>query len=145
MLDSKLIKSDPDLVAQKLKQRGLSAAFDEFLNMDTVRRRLLVEVEEKKSFRNRTSQEIGKMKKVGQEPIELMNKVKEIGQEIKEIDDQLLSLEQKMKDILLTLPNLPHDSAPIGGGETDNVEVRRWGDLPEFDFAPLPHWDIGTG
>ncbi|NLV15626.1 MAG: serine--tRNA ligase [Syntrophomonadaceae bacterium] len=145
MLDSKLIKSNPELVAEKLKQRGLSTAFDEFLNMDTVRRRLLVEVEERKSFRNRTSQEIGKMKKAGQEPIELMTKVKEVGHEIKEMDEQLISLEQKMGDMLLTLPNLPHDSVPVGESEADNVEMRRWGTIPEFNFEPLPHWDIGTG
>jgi seryl-tRNA synthetase len=144
MLDSKLIRANPEMVAHKLGLKGSKAGLDEFLNMDEVRRRLLVDVEEKKNYRNRTSQEIGKLKKAGKEPTELMAKVKEIGQEIKDIDDKLKALEEKIESVLLTLPNLPHDSVPIGSGEEDNVEVRKWGKPRDFDFAPLPHWDLGT-
>jgi len=144
MLDSKLIRANPELVAEKLAIKGSRTGLDEFLNMDEVRRRLLVEVEEKKSFRNRASQEIGQLKKAGQEPLELMNRVKEIGQEIKELDDRIKALEEKIEDSLLTLPNLPHDSVPVGSSEEDNVEVRRWGEPKNFGFDPLPHWEIGT-
>ncbi len=144
MLDSKLIRANPEMVAQKLGLKGSTAGLDDFLNMDEVRRRLLVDVEEKKSYRNRTSQEIGKLKKAGQEPAELMARVKEIGQEIKDIDDKLKALEEKIEGVLLTLPNLPHESVPVGSGEGDNVEVRRWGEPRAFDFTPLPHWDLGT-
>ena len=144
MLDPKLIRANPEIVAQKLTLKGSRTGLDEFLNMDEVRRRLLVDVEEKKNFRNRTSQEIGRLKKAGKEPAELMAQVKEIGQEIKDLDDNLKALEEKIEGVLLTLPNLPHDSVPVGSGEEDNVEVRRWGEPKHFDFSPLPHWDLGT-
>lgn len=144
MLDPKLIRANPEMIAQKLALKGSSTGLDEFLNMDEVRRRLLANVEEKKSFRNRTSQEIGKLKKAGKAPAHLMARVKEIGQEIKEIDDQLKALEEKIEAALLALPNLPHESVPVGAGEEDNVEVRRWGEPREFEFSPLPHWDLGT-
>lgn len=144
MLDPKLIRANPEMVAQKLAFKGSLTGLDEFLNMDEVRRRLLANVEEKKSFRNRTSQEIGKLKKAGKEPADLMARVKEIGQEIKEIDDQLKALEEKIEAALLVMPNLPHESVPVGAGEEDNVEMRRWGEPREFEFTPLPHWDLGT-
>lgn len=145
MLDSKLIRANPELVAQKLALKGSRTGLDEFLNMDEVRRRLLVEVEEKKSFRNRASQEIGQLKRAGKEPLELMTRVKEIGQEIKDVDDKLKALEEKIEEVLLTLPNLPHDSVPVGSGEEQNLEVRKWGEPKKFDYSPLPHWDVGTG
>ena len=91
MLDPKLIRANPEMVAKKISQR--TTRLEEFLNMDEVRRRLLVAVEEKKNFRNRTSQQIGKLKKAGEEPEELMAQVKAVGQEIKELDDQLRALE----------------------------------------------------
>ena len=144
MLDPKLIRANPEMVAKKLALKGTDTGLEEFLNMDEVRRRLLVAVEEKKNFRNRTSQQIGKLKKAGEEPEELMAQVKAVGQEIKELDDQLRALEERMEDLLLMLPNLPHDSVPVGAGEDENVEVRRWGKPREFDFSPLPHWELGT-
>jgi len=144
MLDPKLIRANPEMVAKKLALKGTDTGLEEFLNMDEVRRRLLVAVEERKNFRNRTSQEIGRLKKAGEEPEELMAQVKAVGQEIKELDDQLRTLEERMESLLLTLPNLPHDSVPVGAGDQDNVEVRRWGKPREFDFEPLPHWDLGT-
>jgi len=144
MLDPKLIRANPEMVAKKLALKGTDTGLEEFLNMDEVRRRLLVAVEERKNFRNRTSQEIGRLKKAGEEPEELMAQVKAVGQEIKELDDQLRTLEERMESLLLTLPNLPHDSVPVGAGDRDNVEVRRWGKPREFDFEPLPHWDLGT-
>ena len=144
MLDPKLIRANPEMVAKKLALKGTDTGLEEFLNMDEVRRRLLVAVEERKNFRNRTSQEIGRLKKAGEEPEGLMAQVKAVGQEIKELDDQLRTLEERMESLLLTLPNLPHDSVPVGAGDQDNVEVRRWGKPREFDFEPLPHWDLGT-
>ncbi len=144
MLDPKLIRANPEMVAKKLALKGTDTGLEEFLNMDEVRRRLLVAVEEKKNFRNRTSQEIGRLKKAGEEPEELMARVKAVGQEIKELDEQLRALEERMESLLLMLPNLPHDSVPVGAGDDDNVEVRRWGKPREFDFEPLPHWELGT-
>ncbi|MGE5415712.1 MAG: serine--tRNA ligase [Acidobacteriota bacterium] len=144
MLDPKLIRSKPEYVAQKLASRGLKQGLDEFLNLDETKRRLLVEVEEKKGFRNRSSQEVGKLKKEGQNPEELMAQVKEVGNEIKELDDQIKAIDDKIQDILLSLPNLPSDLTPQGASEDENVEVRKWGTPPSFDFEPQAHWDIGT-
>ncbi|MGE5405218.1 MAG: serine--tRNA ligase [Candidatus Saccharibacteria bacterium] len=144
MLDPKLIRSKPEFVAQKLASRGLQHSLDEFLNLDETKRRLLVEVEEKKGFRNRASQEVGKLKKEGQNPEELMAQVKEVGNEIKELDDQIKAIDDKIQEILLSLPNLPSDLTPLGANEDENVEVRKWGTPPTFDFEPQAHWDIGT-
>lgn len=144
MLDPKLIRSKPEWVASKLSSRGLTHSLDEFLALDETRRSLLTAVEEKKNFRNRASQEVGRLKKAGENPEELMQKVKEVGQEIKELDDQIKEVENKLNEILLSLPNLPGDSTPVGASEEDNVEIRRWGAPPQFDFEPLAHWDIGV-
>lgn len=144
MLDPKLIRSNPEMVAQKLAQKGLQQGLEEFLNLDEIRRKLLVMVEEKKNFRNRASQEVGKMKKEGRDAFDLMLRVKEVGQDIKELDDRIRELDEKIEGLLLNLPNLAHDSVPIGSNEEENVEIRKWGKVPVFDFDPQPHWDIGT-
>ncbi|MGE5397549.1 MAG: serine--tRNA ligase [Chitinophagales bacterium] len=144
MLDPKLIRANPEKVAAKLKTRGLQQGLDQFYKLDETRRRLLVEVEEKKNFRNRASQEVGRLKKEGNDPVALMTSVKEIGQEIKELDDRIKDTEKELDSILLTIPNLPHESVPIGEDESANVEVRKWGNVPHFDFTPLAHWDLGV-
>lgn len=144
MLDPKVIRANPGLVARKLAKRGPGYNLDGFLRLDEERRRLLVEAEEKKSFRNKASQEIGRLKKAGHEPHELMEEVRKAGNRIKELDERIKEVEEAIQELLLSLPNLPHDSVPEGLGDQDNVEVRRWGEPRKFDFPPLAHWDIGV-
>ncbi len=143
MLDAKLIRAKPQLVEEALAKRGLTKVLDQFIELDEKRREILIQVEELKNFRNTSSQEVGKMKKAGQDPSALMEKVRQVGEEIKDLDDSLKVLETSMDNILLTLPNMPHESVPVGADEQSNIEIRRWGEPRYFDFTPLAHWDIG--
>jgi len=143
MLDAKMIRAYPDKVEAVLRNRNIIGGLDNFLNLDEKRRGLLGQVEEIKKFRNQTSLEIGNLKKKGENPEELMEKVRVAGQKIKDLDDQLEEVEKQIKAILLNIPNLPHDSVPIGIDETANVEVRKWGSPRKFDFDPQAHWDLG--
>ncbi|MEN6327132.1 MAG: serine--tRNA ligase [Syntrophomonas sp.] len=143
MLDAKLIRANPEKVEQELQKRNLSGALDRFMRLDEERRRILASAEELKNFRNTSSQEVGRMKKAGQDATELMEKVRLAGQEIKDFDDQLKAVETDIEAILLGIPNLPHESVPVGKDEKSNLEVRRWGEPRQFSFEPLAHWDIG--
>ena len=143
MLDAKLIKANAALVEQQLEKRGLSGVLKPFLALDEERRKILVQVEERKNFRNNSSQQIGKMKKEGLNPADLMEEVRQAGQQIKELDEELARVEKEIEKILLNIPNLPHESVPVGEDEKSNQEVRRWGEPRQFDFEPRAHWDIG--
>lgn len=143
MLDARMIRANPDQVNEQLKKRNLSGALDQFLSLDEERRSLLSRVEELKNFRNTTSQQVGKLKKEGQDPAELMEQVRQVGGEIKQLDERVKEIENHIERILLNIPNLPHESVPVGRDETENLEIRRWGEPRQFDFAPLAHWDIG--
>jgi seryl-tRNA synthetase len=138
-----MIRANPARVEEALNHRNMPGALDNFLQLDEQRRSLLTKVEELKSFRNRSSQEVGKMKKQGQDPAELMEKVRQVGQEITVLDEQVNALEKDLEKILLNIPNIPHESVPVGKDEQSNKEIRRWGEPRRFAFEPLAHWDIG--
>lgn len=144
MLNAKVIRANPQKVAQELQKRNIDGVLDEFLQLDEKRRSLLGRVEEMKNFRNTSSQQIGKMKKEGNDAQELMEKVREMGQDIKKIDAEIKDIEKEIENILLNLPNIPHESVPVGEDEEGNIEVRRWGNPRKFDFEPKAHWDIGS-
>jgi len=143
MLDAKMIRANPEMVDAILQKRGLTGALVKFLELDEKRREILGKVEELKNFRNTSSQQVGQMKKAGADPTELMEKVRQVGNDIKELDDHLKEIETEIDRIMLSIPNLPHESVPVGPDETANVEIRRWGEPKHFDFQPLAHWDIG--
>ncbi|MGB8956959.1 MAG: serine--tRNA ligase [Tumebacillaceae bacterium] len=145
MLDPKLLRNEPDRVRQALQNRGEStAALDEFLELDKRRRELLVEVEQLKARRNTVSQEVAKMKKAGENADAVIAEMREVGDRIKELDEELRTVEERTHYLLLCLPNIPHESVPIGLTEDDNVEYKRWGTPREFNFQPKAHWDIAT-
>lgn len=149
MLDIKNIKKNPEVFKQDMKNRGQDIDLTELLKKDTDRLILLKETEELKNQRNTVSEEIGKLKKVpGRLPnsdtkaTELINQMKIVSDKIKGLDDELKGLNDVITDILLTIPNIPHSSVPIGKDETNNIEIRRWG-VPEIkSFTQLNHWDI---
>ncbi|PKM78769.1 MAG: serine--tRNA ligase [Firmicutes bacterium HGW-Firmicutes-15] len=143
MLDAKMIRANPDAVEAALRNRNMPGALDNFLELDEQRRSLLGQVEEIKKFRNQASQEVGKLKKQGLDAAELMEKVRLVGQEIKELDEKLNLIESGIEKILLNIPNIPHESVPVGEDESSNQEMRLWGEPRKFDFEPLAHWDIG--
>lgn len=143
MLDVKRLRANPEEVENGLKKRNLTGMLDKFLVYDEQRRDLLAKSEELKSFRNRASQQVAKMNKEGQDTEGLKEQIRKAGQDIKELDSKLKEMEDQLQDILLRLPNIPHESVPIGEDDKSNVEIRRWGTPAEFDFEPQAHWDIG--
>ena len=143
MLDPKYVRANPEAVAENLRRRGTDLNLDEFLTLDSRRRDLLVLVEEKKQVRNQVSKEIGAQKKAGKDPAEAMENMRLLGDEIQETDREVRQLEEQIESILLSLPNMLHESVPEGESDADNPEVRRWGDIPEFSFEPRAHWELG--
>ncbi|CFX24124.1 Serine-tRNA ligase, type1 [Syntrophomonas zehnderi OL-4] len=143
MLDAKIIRANHQQVEEALRNRNMPGALENFLNLDEERRKLLTQVEEIKGFRNKASQEVGALKKKGQDAAELMEKVRQTGQEIKTLDEKIKEIETKLNKILLNIPNIPHESVPVGADENSNLEVRRWGEPRQFTFEPQAHWDIG--
>lgn len=132
----------PDIKA-KLKHRGEDLSdLDQFEALDRKRRETIIKVEQLKSKRNEVSQQIAKMKKEKQNADEVIQEMRQVGEEIKELDYTLREVEEALGHLLLSIPNIPHESVPVGETEDDNVEIRQWGNIRSFDFEPKPHWDI---
>ena len=146
MLDLNFVRENLPLVEEKLRQRGMdpAAVLKNFREVDTQRRQAITEAESSKAQRNKASEEIAKLKKSGQDAAAAMAQTKDLREKIQTLEKTASDLDAQLRDILLGLPNLPHASVPVGHGADDNVEVRRWGTPPKFDFAPKPHWDLGA-
>ncbi|MGF3112430.1 serine--tRNA ligase [Facklamia sp. P12945] len=143
MLDRRYLRNHMDEVVEQLSHRGVKTEIlNEFKELDKKRRALLTQVEEKKGVRNKVSQEIATIKRNKGNVDEQIQAMQVIGQEIAELDETLNQLDIALAQIEHGLPNLPHESVPIGEDEEDNVENRRWGQITDFDFEPLNHWDI---
>lgn len=143
MLDSKFVRENPEKVIQALKNRGLDLSLDEFLALEKKRRELLVEVEALKSKRNTVSQEISRLKKSNAPAADMIAEMRAAGDRITALDTEVKATESALEAILLNIPNVPHESVPVGLDETANPEIRRWGTPKNFDFEPQAHWDIG--
>ncbi len=143
MLDVRFVRENIELVKEALRKRDYDITVDEFLELDEKRRSLIREVEDLRNRRNTVSEEIGKLKRQGQDASEMIAEMKTVSDRIKALDEQLREVDSAIRDFLLNIPNIPHESVPVGKDEEDNVEVRRWGQPREFDFEPLNHWDIG--
>jgi seryl-tRNA synthetase len=146
MLDLNLIRERPDFVKERLKLRGGDYPIDKILSLDEERRKLITQVETLRHERRVKSEEIGRLKRVGDEASAslLAQEVRSLGERLKELEDELSRVEKELKELLVTLPNLPHVSVPVGESYKDNVVVKRWGEPPKFDFEPKPHWEIGV-
>jgi seryl-tRNA synthetase len=146
MLDIRFIREHTEKVADALKKRGESSdILDRVLNIENERRDLLKVVEEQRQQRNRVSQEIGFLKKDGKDASGLLSEAKTISDKISEKEEELRSLDQRAMQDMLLIPNIPHESTPVGKDETENREIRSWGARPEFSFEPKNHWDVGEG
>ncbi|HXW54328.1 MAG TPA: serine--tRNA ligase [Candidatus Cybelea sp.] len=143
MLDLGYVREHLDLIEKMAVDRGITLDLGPFREVDGERRKLITSVERMKAERNKASDEIARLKKSGQDASTILARMKEMSDEIKRVDERVAQLDQRLKDFLLTIPNVPHASVPVGKGATDNVEVRRWGQAPKFDFAPRPHWELG--
>jgi seryl-tRNA synthetase len=142
MLDLRFIRENPDLVKEALVRLNTTAPIDEILSLDEQRRELLSEVEALRARRNAVSKEIGKMKD-GDRRQALIEEMREVGERIKGLDDQVRQVEEQLNEAMLQVPNMPHESVPVGRDESENVVVRTWGQPKEFNFEPLPHWELG--
>ncbi|TCS78135.1 serine--tRNA ligase [Tepidibacillus fermentans] len=143
MLDVKLLRNDFDRVKKALENRNAKMSeIDTFTNLDTKRRSLLQEVEQLKNRRNTVSQEVAKLKKARENADALIQEMRQVGDQIKVLDDQIRELDQTIQDMLLQIPNIPHESVPIGRSEEDNVPIRYWGEKPTFHFETKPHYEI---
>ncbi len=146
MLDIKLIRENPDLVknAMKTRNKDMDALVDEILEIDARRRELSAKRDQLKARQNAAGKMIPALKKEGKDTSELMAEMNAVKAAIKEDDDELTALENKQKSIMYEFPNIPSELTPIGKDDSENVEVRRWGEPTKFDFEPQAHWDIGA-
>lgn len=143
MLDVKMIRQNFDAVQKKLTTRGVKEdVLVEFMRLDESRRALLTKVEELKKYRNDVSAEIAQLKRNKEDASAKITEMKNVGGEIKALDTEIASVDEQLQTIASALPNLPHPSVPIGAGEEENVEVRKWSTPKTFDFEPKPHWEI---
>lgn len=143
MIDPKMLREKSEIVFESLKKRGAEINMDRLFSFDEKRRMLIQESEKMKSERNELSNEIARLKKSGSDAENKISHLRDLGKDIEGLEQELRIVEKEWENMLLVIPNIPHESVPVGTSETDNKEVRVWGEKPSFDFAPLPHWDIG--
>ncbi|MDP4155775.1 MAG: serine--tRNA ligase [Bacillota bacterium] len=143
MLDVKLLRANFAEVKEKLKHRGEDLTdFGKFEELDVKRRELIVESEALKSKRNEVSQQVAFLKREKKDANHLITEMREVGDKIKGLDDELREVEETLEQLLLSIPNIPHESVPVGDTEDENIEIRKWGAVPEFGFEPKPHWEV---
>ncbi len=144
MLDIKRLREDFDNVKAAVERRGKGDfGIDNVKILDEKRRSILAEVEQMKNLQKTESKKIPQMKKAGEDTTALMQEMKELSDKIKVLDDQVSEVEAELKTTLLNVPNTPHPSVPEGKDDSDNVQLRKWGEPTSFDFEPKAHWDIG--
>jgi seryl-tRNA synthetase len=143
MLDIKVLRADFEGIKKLLQHRGEDlSALDNFEELDKKRREFIVEAEQLKSKRNEVSAQVAALKRDKQDADHLITEMREVGDKIKAIDDELRVVEEALENLLLGIPNIPHESVPIGETEDDNIEARKWGEIRNFGFEPKPHWDV---
>jgi seryl-tRNA synthetase len=143
MLDLGYVREHLELIEKMARDRCITIDLDVFRQIDAERRKLIFQNEQLKAERNKASEEIARLKKEMQDASSILARMKEVSEEIKRDDERIGELDEKLRQFMLTIPNIPHSSVPVGKSSADNVEVRRWGAPPKFDFMPRPHWEVG--
>ena len=143
MLDIKRIREDFEGVKKALEKRGKKYDLESFLTLDEKRRTLLQQVEELKNKQNTTSKQVPILKKEGKDTTELMAEMKELSEKIKSLDNNVREVDEEIKTLLYSIPNTPNEKVPEGVDDTQNEEIRKWGEPRNFSFEPKPHWDLG--
>lgn len=143
MLDLSYVREHLDIIEKMARDRGAKIDLDAFRSIDAERRQLVTATERLKAERNKASDEIASLKKSGQDASAILARMKDVSEEIKQSDVRIAELDERLKAFLLTVPNVPHSSVPVGHTSAENVEVRRWGAPPKFPSAPKPHWELG--
>jgi len=143
MHDLSYFREHLDIFAEMARRRGASLDLEGFRSLDKERRELITANEARKAQRNKASDEIARLKKAKENADALIAEMKQVSETIKSGDERVAELDAKQREFMLTVPNLLHDSVPLGKTSADNAEVRRWGTPPRFDFKPKPHWELG--
>jgi seryl-tRNA synthetase len=143
MHDISFFRNNLEAIRSRLESRGFTLDIEAFQELDRRRRRCVTESEQLKAERNQATAEIGKLRKAGTDTAERQQAVRAMGERIAELDAEANKVDAEFRDVLARVPNVPHESVPVGKSEHDNVEVRRWGAPRQFDFAPKAHWDLG--
>ena len=145
MLDIRFVRENAELVKEACRRRfkPMDEVVDELVAIDAERRKLNAKTDDLKAQQNRASKQIPVMKKNGEDTTELMAQMKEIAEESKKCGEELAKLEDRQLDLILKIPNIPNEAVPYGKDDTENVELRRWGEPKKFDFEPKAHWDLG--
>jgi seryl-tRNA synthetase len=143
MHDLSYFREHLDVFADMAKKRGIVLDLDGFRALDKERRELITSTEQLKAQRNKASDEIARLKKAKENVDALLAEMKQVSDRIKSADERIAQLDAKQRELLLTIPNVPHASVPVGHSAEENVEVRRWGTPPKFDFTARPHWEVG--
>ncbi|MFQ5926246.1 MAG: serine--tRNA ligase [Terriglobia bacterium] len=143
MLELAFVREHADRVEASLRARGYRMTLDEFRRVDSGRRRAVTEVERLKAQKNETSEEIGRLKRAGKDASAQIGAMKGLSEQIKKLDARVDALDGELHELLLSIPNVPHPSVPVGDNPAHNREVQRWGEPPKFDFEPKAHWDLG--
>lgn len=144
MLDIKILRNEPDKIREALKNRNNDLDITPAIELDLQRRELLAEVEQMKAKQNEITKKIPQMKKAGENTDAVFAEMKELSAEIKELDTKVSAIDEELRGYMLKIPNIPNASVPVGKDDSENVEMRRWGDPRNFDFDAKAHWDIGT-
>ncbi|TDO86492.1 seryl-tRNA synthetase [Halanaerobium saccharolyticum] len=143
MLDMRFIRENPEVLEKAMEKRNMESPIAKFKELDDKRRDLLYEAEQLKHKRNVNSDKIGELKRNGEDASDLISEMQEVSARIKELDQKVGEVESELNDLLLAIPNIPHESVPVGTDEEDNKEIRKWGEPRDFDFEDKAHWDIG--
>ncbi len=143
MLDMRFIRSNKEKIKDMLMLRGYDLDISKLEELDTKRREMITEIETLRYKRNEINYQISQKRKKGEAVSQLIDEMKQISLKIKEKERQLPEVAYKFEEILLSIPNIPHESVPIGRDESDNKVIRKWGKIPDMEFEPLPHWEIG--
>jgi seryl-tRNA synthetase len=145
MLDLNFVRDNIPKIEQMLRNRGMNPdmVLKDFRTVDAQRRQAIQSAETVRAERNRLSAEIPKMQKAGQDASQLIADAKDMRVQIQELEKASQEYDSSMSQVLVSIPNVPHESVPVGKSAEDNVEIRRWGTAPKFDFTPKPHWELG--
>lgn len=144
MLDIKILRTEPEKIREALKKRNNNLDIEPIIELDKKRRELLGETEQKKAKQNEINKKIPAMKKAGENTDQIFTEMRELGNEIKEYDEKVREIDEQLKTYMLSIPNIPNENVPVGQDDTENVEVRRFGEPTAFSFEPKAHWDLGT-
>lgn len=144
MLDIKLLRTNPERIQDALKKRNNDLDIAPAIELDKQRRALLADVEQRKAEQNEITKKIPAMKKAGEDTDAIFAEMRALSDTIKEDDAKIAQIDSDLRNFMLRIPNIPHESVPVGADDSENVEIRRYGEPTAFSFEPKAHWDIGT-